>query len=441
MMTRRKFIPQSRAPKANSDAVIVIGAGIAGLSAAQRLHAKGVKTIILEGRDRIGGRIESSRKWAGVTVELGASWIHGTQANPLTNIAKQNDITMMPTDYGNSVVYRQSGGPMSREEHECFFVGLHEMAEDAVCQCQDTDASLREVLERRYLSQDLSPEAKRRFEFLFNTEFEHQYAANVEDMHGTQFWEGEELDGGDVLLPDGYERIVQTMTPELDIRLRHVVEKISLLADGVRIVTDHGTLDGRAVIVTLPIGVLQVGGVEFDPGLPEWKEEAIAQIGSGILNKTFLLFPIMFWEPDVELIQRIPERHGQWAEFYNSGFYHDGAPVLDCINAGGFAAEIEGWNDADIVASAMEALRGMYGTSIPDPESWQQTRWISDPFSVGAYSYPSTEMTPTTRRNLAKPIEDKIFFAGEATSTRFPATVTGAYLSGHRAANEVMEAA
>lgn len=108
------------------------------------------------------------------------------------------------------------------------------------------------------------------------------------------------------------------------------------------------------------------------------------------------------------------------------------------FNAGKFGKEIESWSDEEIIADAMKTLRQIYGNSIPQPIDYQLTRWSQDPFTFGSYSYYATNSTPNHRQELAKPINKKVFFAGEATSIDYPATVHGAYFSGLRVSQEII---
>ncbi|MBH2034003.1 MAG: FAD-dependent oxidoreductase, partial [Pseudomonadales bacterium] len=125
--------------------------------------------------------------------------------------------------------------------------------------------------------------------------------------------------------------------------------------------------------------------------------------------------------------------HGKWSQWLNLGRL-TGQPILLGFNAGDFGGEIEAWSDAQIVASAMQRLRQLFGNSIPEPIGYQITRWSQDPFSYGAFSFFKLGSTPVMRDDLAAPIGNRLFFAGEATHKQMFATVHGAYLSGIKAA-------
>jgi monoamine oxidase len=130
------------------------------------------------------------------------------------------------------------------------------------------------------------------------------------------------------------------------------------------------------------------------------------------------------------------DRYGQWGQWINAN-RAVGQPVLLGFNAADFGRTIEGWSDAQIVDGAMSTLRTMFGGDIPQPADFQISRWASDPFACGSYSYNKVGSTPAMRDRLAARIGDRVHFAGEATHRSSFATVHGAYLSGIRAAKEI----
>ena len=155
----------------------------------------------------------------------------------------------------------------------------------------------------------------------------------------------------------------------------------------------------------------------------------------GTLNKCCLRFSRPFWPTTVDWLGQIPSGSGQWCEW--ASFAKPlGQPVLVGFQAGAAAVAMETMNHAHLIASAMTSLRGLFCKGIPEPIGAQITRWHSDPFSGGAYSFNTIGSTPTDREELAKLLAKRLFFAGEASHPMF-GTVHGAYLSGLRAAAEL----
>jgi len=273
--------------------------------------------------------------------------------------------------------------------------------------------------------------------YVVNDLYEQEYAGSADELSGWWFDDDAVLHGDDVLFLNGYGAVVDWLAKGLAVRLGHTVERIDWNASGVTVGTDHGVLRGDHVVVTLPLGVLQSGAVEFGSELPAQKQTAIDRLGMGVFNKCFLWFPQVFW-PDTDWMTYVPPvaQSGQWVEWLNLA-RPTGEPVLLGFNAAEFGRTIEGWTDTEIVASAMATLRTINGADIPNPLGHQITRWASDPFAVGSYSFNKVGSTPAMRDHLAASVDGRVHFAGEATHRRSFATVHGAYLSGIRAAKQI----
>jgi monoamine oxidase len=183
---------------------------------------------------------------------------------------------------------------------------------------------------------------------------------------------------------------------------------------------------------------LKAGSITFEPPLPAEKTAAIAALGMGILNKAYLRFAEPFWDTDVDSIERVATNKGEWVEFFNMTKF-TGQPVLLGFNAGAHGYVVDSAPESDVIAGMMAALRSMYGDNIPEPEDARLTRWASDEFAFGSYSYMAVGSSGKDYDRVAAGVNGRLFFAGEATSRDYPSTVHGAYLSGVRAAEEMIE--
>jgi monoamine oxidase len=244
------------------------------------------------------------------------------------------------------------------------------------------------------------------------------------------------LEGGDALVPGGFDTIVNLLAEGLDVRLNSPVSRIAYNDFGVTVTAAGERFDASYVIVTVPLGVLQAGDIEFQPPLPRVKRTAIERLGMGTLNACWLRFPQAFWPEDAHLLGYISERTGEWSTWLSLTPL-TGAPVLCGRNVGSVARELEALSDEEIVASAMRVLRAIYGDDIPAPEASVVTRWASDPFARGSSSYLALGSTPDDYETLSDPVGGRVLFAGEATNPEYPSTVHGAYLSGLRAAGQI----
>jgi monoamine oxidase len=151
----------------------------------------------------------------------------------------------------------------------------------------------------------------------------------------------------------------------------------------------------------------------------------------------FLRFDEVFWDADVDWIEYIPDGGEAWVEWVSFA-RPTGQPILLAFAAADLGRKVDTWTDAQVLSSAMTALRTMYGRDLPDPTSWQITRWGADPLAGGSYSFNALGSHPRMREALAAPIDGRLYFAGEATERDWFGTVHGAYLSGQRAAREIL---
>lgn len=423
---------------AATETVIVVGAGIAGLAAARELVDAGYAVTVLEGRDRHGGRIWTSRRWADAPLDLGASWIHGVEDNPITALADTLRAKRVVTSYDAAILYETNGKPASDAREEAI-EEWQATLDEAVAQARRRrqDLSLQAAIEQTVDWPTLSKTARQSLEFLLNSTIEQEYAGDSTQLSAKFFDEGEAFAGDDVLFAGGYGVITDHLAKGLLIKVNHRVTQIAYDQVGVTVTTDKGAFQADRAVVTLPLGVLQKNVVRFTPTLPATKVAAIQALGMGLLNKLYLRFPTPFWPTQYDWLEYLPAEKGQWAEWV-SLYRPTKQPILLGFNAATFGRAIEGWSDEKIVNSAMATLHTIFGKQIPAPTGWQLTRWAADPFAYGSYSFHGIGSNLDTRTTLAQSVAERLFFAGEATSIDHPATVHGAYLSGLRAAEEII---
>jgi monoamine oxidase len=415
--------------------IIVIGAGMAGLAAAKQLKAQGHTVTVLEGRTRIGGRTWTSQVWPDAPVDLGASWIHETQGNPLTPLAQQAGAQLITTSYDSAVTYDTNNQPISAARKQLVADWTVDI-EDAIFQGQkaNIDKSVRATVESYLDWATLSVADQELCSFVMNATMEQEYAGSRNTLSTYWFDSMSGYNGEDAVFAQGYKQLVDFLATGLNISLGQKVTAIDSSTALVKVTTDKGSFTADKVIVTVPLGVLQKGTISFKPALSTKKQNAISRLGMGNFNKCYLRFPTQFW-PQEDWLESIPTQaeDGQWSQWLNLGRL-TGQPILMGFNAADFGHTIEAWTDAQILTGAMTRLRKMFGAGIPDPISYQLTRWDQDPFSCGAYSFNKLGSTPSMRDDLAANIAGRVYFAGEATNRNYFATAHGAYLSGQKAA-------
>lgn len=419
--------------------VLVIGAGLAGLAAASQLQEEGYEVVVLEARERIGGRVWTSKLWKDLPLDLGASWIHGVKRNPLTELADKIKARRLETFYDLAAVYHADGTPLTEEELELFErlrARVSRLLERA--QERDDDISLRQAVEPLLREFPQGAMERRFIQFILNSDFEQEYSGSAGKLSAHWLEHDEEFGGGDVLFASGFSSIVEFLANGLEIKLGQVVQEIQWKNSPVRVITQDSNYEADYVVVTVPLGVLQVGKLTFSPSLTRDKREAITKLGMGVLNKCYLRFEDPFWPKDVDWLEYMANQHGAWTEWVS--FWRVARqPVLLGFNAADRGREIEALSDEAIVASAMETLKTIFGESIPEPTGFQVTRWGQDPYAFGSYSFNSVGSTPEMRDTLAEALEERLFFAGEATSSAYFGTAHGALLSGLDVAKQILD--
>lgn len=423
-----------RPARACGDRVVVIGAGLAGLAAARRLHDAGREVLVLEARARIGGRIHTSREWPDLPMDLGASWIHGQQGNPLTALASAAGARRVETSYGASLTL----GPGARAV-EPDLAPARRLVARALQQGQRREGDLSVAAALDALPDwPRAPAALRRLVLHhLNADWEQEYSGAIDELSA---WYGNDADGfggSDALFPDGFDQLTGHLAQGLNVRLS---SPVSALAPGRVLLADGSEVQASACVLTVPLGVLKAGGVRFMERLAPERAQAIATLGMGLLNKCWLRFDRIHWPEDVDWIEWLGPQPGHWAQWVSLGRGLR-APVLLGFHAAHAARALERLSDRDTVASAHEALRAMFGNRFPAPTSAQITRWGQDPHSLGSYSFNAVGSSRQTRQALGgAEWGGALWLAGEATEPGHFGTAHGALLSGRRVAAALLKA-
>ncbi|KAK3028680.1 hypothetical protein RJ639_038059 [Escallonia herrerae] len=452
-----------------SPSVIVIGGGFAGIAAAVALQDASFQVILLESRDRIGGRVHTDYSF-GFPVDLGASWLHGVcKENPLAHVIGRLGLPLYRTSGDNSVLYDHD-----LESYALFDMDGKQVPQELVAKVGEEFESILEETNkiRQEHSEDMS--VFRAISMVFERRpdlrleglahkvlqwylcrMEGWFAADADtislkgwDQARLMFYQSkgykfsylgyfdaqeELLPGGHGLMVRGYRPVINTLAKGLDIRLNHRVTKIARRYNGVKVTVEGGrTFTADAAIVAVPLGVLKSNFIEFEPRLPDWKEAAIADLGVGIENKIILHFKKVFW-PNVEFLGVVAETSYGCSYFLNLHKATSHA-VLVYMPAGQLARDIEKMSDEAAANFAFMQLRKI----LPDASAPIQhlvSRWGTDVNSLGSYSYDKVGKSHELYERLRIPV-DNLFFAGEATSIDYPGSVHGAYSTGIMAAED-----
>jgi monoamine oxidase len=441
--------------------VLIIGGGIAGLAAAYKLGEAGFSVVVLEARNRIGGRIFTQLESPiDAAVELGAEFIHGLAP----------EIWGPLQEYGAEVteVEGENWCVMDKKLSPCkFFAQV-----DAILEKMDDsqpDESFLTFLQRRFPNPNRDPELEeaRQHAIGYVTGFN---AADpgvigthwlVQGMRAEEKIEGQRAfrskNGYEDLLSAFRKRIARQ---DVEVRTNTVVEQINWKRGRAEVTAHNGddrvVLTVSQVLVTLPLALLkaasgQLGVLEFVPHLPNEKVESLEKFEMGQVVRVVLRFRHRFWET-------ISPPNDQSKSLSNMSFLFTQdesfptwwttmphkLPIITGWAPFRSAERLAALGRSSIVEESLRTLANVLGVNFKDIESWLEEAylhdWQNDPFSRGAYSY-GKEGADGSQQALGAPVENTLFFAGEATDTSgHNGTVHGAIASGYRAAEEMIYA-
>lgn len=419
---------------AGAPRVIVVGAGVSGLAAARHLADAGCAVIVLEARDRTGGRLHTDRS-LGAPVEMGANWIHGIERNPITALAKSVGAKTLVTDSDDLMeIFRPGGKPVPDREldaAEARYARVLQKIDDEIT--RDADLSLRAALEARDPAIFRDP----LLGFVMTDETESDIGAPADGISAYWFDEDAAFDGPEVILPDGYDAILAPLARGLDIRLGTPVTRLIRHTAGVKAETAGGMLEADFAICSVPLGALKAGRVAFDPPLPAAHRTAIERIGVGTVTRASIAFSEAFWPKTPHFFGHVAATRGRWPLVLNHKAL-TGRNILTAIATGPYAATVDGMTPDAAKADLLAALADLFGRQPPQSTGFVVSNWSRDPFAGGAYSVVAPGSTPDDFTALAAGIDGRLFLTGEHTDFAYHATVHGAFLSGQRTAKAIV---
>jgi polyamine oxidase len=426
--------------------VVVIGAGIAGLTVANALTHGGVECVVVEARDRIGGRLHTVNL-AGSMVDLGGSWIHTPVGNPMRAFADQAGVRCSSANPLPELAGFDcgEGRRLSAAEVEAnISLQLEDFpqARGRLLAGLGPDASAADGIEAFVAGAGLAPGPARRARQGMHALVEGESADLAERQSLRWMWNEMEYEGhyfGDVPV-GGYRRLVEAMAAGVDLRLGVDVAEIACSADGVRVRSVDGTSeDGSHVVVTVPLGVLKRGAPRFRPALPPDRLAAIDRLGFGRYEKVALRFDEPFWRaaglPHAMIFPRDSSAPAVWAiglDAFGAG------PVLVFQVFHSAARHVLGAAPGDAAQWALDMLAEAIGRSCPAPTAVAVTTWATDRYSGGAYTHIPPGANPADADLLGEPVGGRLLFAGEHSQSARLAYADGAMTSGIREAQRLL---
>jgi monoamine oxidase len=430
-------VPACGAPQARpgrSRTAAVIGAGIAGLSAAATLAAAGIEVSVLEGTDRIGGRILTDRS-LGAPVDLGAAWIHGPDGNPLSQLARRVDAETLVTD-DESLLLVGPDGTAVCDERISWMDGQHRRLLETAVRLGQSSRGLS--LAAAVASASSTALEDPLLAWAFNAYTAFDSGAPLDLLSAGRLGEGDVYGGTDVVLPGGYDRLLEPLRAGISIRTGLVVDEIGFTSTGVVLTVSGGGQQSYDVCVcTVPLGVLASSRLKLPGAVAAGLAPALAAHAMGHVCKVSLRFARHHWPQDVRWFGRTGS--SDWPLAISHTAMTD-RPVITVLTFAETAAAADALPARDREQAGLSALRAMIGSGLPAAEASVSSAWGSLPLSLGAYSYPLAGSPASARQGFSGVFDERLVFAGEHTSTDHPSTAHGALESGQRAAQALLQA-
>ena len=413
--------PSVRAAAARGRSVVVVGAGAAGLAAVASLRAAGQEVVLVEARDRIGGRAFTDRALgADCRFDAGAEYIHWAERNPWAPIARADGVRFAREE-GWARTLTVDGRPATdseRADRRAGFTGL-----DALLAPKEGDTSPAEAARAGGPNAEIAAAGLSRLSLGEDPE-------RVSAVDYDRLWSGTDL------WVDGYGDLVARRFADLPVRLGCPVREIDWSGRLVRVETAGGTLAAAAVIVTVPVGVLKSGALRFTPRLPDATEAALDALGMGAYTKIGLRLDPAKVDPAilgdaVSVLTDGPTLYFEMGPFGRS---------IAVANLGGdLARDLCRAGEPAAIALATERLGAILGAKAHGAVlAGRLAGWWTDPYARGSYSIVGPGH-PEARARLQDPVGARVFLAGEALAGGGAMTVGGATLDGERAARAVLK--
>ncbi len=441
LMTRRSVLvglTASAVTKAVAETpknIAIIGAGIAGLAAARQLVDAGHIVTVFEARDRIGGRILTSREF-GFPIEVGANWVHGDKGNPLMGLAKKSGISSFAYDFDDWKIVDSKGKTLSSANDDTS-TKISDALARAIDEAADEDnigQSVAEILARDKTYGKLKAKSAEISAAVLRRELSGDYGADDDEISAAAYLFGEEFDGEDMLVTNGYDHVISHLADGLNIQLSDPVFAVSHADNGAEVVTAKGKSSFDAVIVTVPLGVLKANAIKFEPALSQSRSEVVSRLGFSAFEKAFLVLdkPFDLGALNVSLVSDRP-----WINLINLSDIA-GKPAVLAYCGGDDARNAIAASDGENRDWLLANVRAAANDDTLHATNFRMSRWLADEYTRGSYSFPAVNAEPADFESLGGKESASLYFAGEACTAYF-STVHGAYISGLKAAKLVTD--
>jgi monoamine oxidase len=410
--------------------VVVIGAGMAGITAARDLQRVGLDVVVLEATDRVGGRMHTARDFCDGPVEQGAEFVHTAEADTWAEVeAGGFDTIRCEPSEGFLMVIGAHRSPELFADPSLAAMG-DLMSE--IAGWQGPDVSAAEWLAGKQLT---GPARVMADQMVSVHPLGDLHELGMQGLRDDRVIDLER--GTDWRLAAGYDALPAWIGEGVDVRFGRRVNELRWKTDEVTAVTEDGeAVVARTAVCTLPVGVLKAGAVRFEPDLPAAKWRALAGLEMGAVLKILYRFRERFWPDDLTMLGCDGPVRLYWTPLYGRS---DAAPVLTAYVSGYRARALSALGEPDAAAVGLRDLDRMFPDAAPSAlvEEWRRVDWLTNADTRGGYSFVRLGGAGS-RAALAAADTGALFWAGDATTTTtIAAVVHAAYATGRRAATEV----
>ena len=292
--------------------IIVIGAGISGLVAANMLQNRGAEVLVLEARSQPGGRTRTSMH-LGAPFEIGAGWIHGPSPdNPIRQLADNADSSFFITNDDSIALYTTDGSEIEEDDWD----EIEEIWEEIIYDKIDNNSkgSILDVI-NEYDSNIWSDPNIR---WVFSAYEEFNYGGPVQEISAGLINKMSSFPTADVIFKDGYDKIINLLAKNLQIETNSIVKSVNYSSTNkITVSTTSKNYECDYVICSVPLGVLKSNSIEFNPELPKYLQDSIENVGFGTVTKLALKFKDQFWDSDVQYYYTVAKETGRWPVWMN----------------------------------------------------------------------------------------------------------------------------
>ena len=408
--------------------VVVIGAGAAGLSASAELMRRGISFVCIEGMNRIGGRCYTDMSTFGAPADHGAHWLHGHKQNEIAIFGKKHkDKFKIYKEPDRSVVYD----------------GKKKVNENKLWKIYKKIEKVRSENSSDKPFMDLLPEKIKKNDW-FDTAHKASMARDFGEFStydDNNNWNDPGWDSGNALCREGYGTLLAYYRKDVPVKLNTIVSEIKWGGQGVQVVTNKGTINAKACIVTVSAGVLKAEKIKFTPALPPRKYEALESVSMTVSNRVLMQLKKKFYgkfKNDTNFYIKCNSNGAKSPETIAYGLLKMSGTNVSLFGISGqFSKDLENEGSEAMIDFVLNKLKSTYGSEFYEKYFIKAiaTGWANNPFTLGAYSG-GVPGKSKKRYDIKFPVGDRIFFAGEATAGAF-STVHGANRSGIRAATDL----